>query len=171
MQISVETDRFMLRELVDTDAAGMLALDSNPAVHRYLGNRPLQTIEQALAVIQFVRQQYLDNGIGRWAIIDKLTRDFVGWAGLKLVREPINNHVDYYDIGYRLREEYWGQGIATETARAALRYGFSTLQPPVIYGMCHVENHASFNVLQKIGLRPQHTVLYDGAEHYWLRIT
>ena len=45
-----------------------------------------------LAVFHFVRQQYRDHGIGRWAVIDKKTNEFIGWTGLKFVTELTNNH-------------------------------------------------------------------------------
>lgn len=74
-----------------------------------------------------IRQQYIDNGIGRWAIIEKKTNDFIGWTGLKFVTDLTNNHKHYNDLGYRLRKKYWGKGIATETAFASLSYAFDKL--------------------------------------------
>lgn len=78
MKIFAETERLILREILPTDIDGMLALDSDPEVHKYLGNKPISSRNQAAAIIEFIRQQYVDNGIGRWAIIDKKTNDFVG---------------------------------------------------------------------------------------------
>src|SRR5690349_13035227 len=71
MQIFATTPRLVLRELHPDDTAGMFELDSDPEVHRYLGQKPLQSIEQSRNVIEFVRRQYADNGIGRWAVIEK----------------------------------------------------------------------------------------------------
>ena len=56
-----------------------------------------------------IRQQYIDNGIDRWAIINKETNDFIGWTGLKFVTETTNNHINFYDLGYRLIEKYWAK--------------------------------------------------------------
>jgi ribosomal-protein-alanine N-acetyltransferase len=69
MKIFAETERLLLREFLPTDVQGMFELDSDPAVHRYLGKKPVQTIEQSQEMIAFIRQQYLANGIGRWAVI------------------------------------------------------------------------------------------------------
>ena len=71
MKIFTETERFILREILPSDIDGMFELDADPDVHRYLGNQALSTKEQVVDVINFIRQQYVDNGIGRWAIIDK----------------------------------------------------------------------------------------------------
>ncbi len=81
MKIFAETDRLILRELLPTDVAGMFEMDSDPEVHRYLGNKPYSAIEESQANIEFIRRQYIENGIGRWATIEKETNNFVGWAG------------------------------------------------------------------------------------------
>ena len=168
MKIFAETPRLLLRELLPTDEAGMFELDSDPEVHRYLGNRPVQTRKQSQETIAFVRQQYVDNGIGRWAVELKETGEFLGWAGLKLMREPLNGHVDFYDVGYRLIRRYWGQGFATEAARASVAYGFNVLQQPILYATADMENLASRAVLQKAGLRHVGVFEHEGIPCAWL---
>src|SRR5690606_25147557 len=119
MEIFVETKRLILREILPTDIDGFFELDADPEVHRYLGNKPVKNKQQVVDVINFIRQQYLDNGIGRWAMIEKETNNFIGWAGLKLEKIKINNHINYYDLGYRLIRKHWGKGFATEGATAS----------------------------------------------------
>ena len=171
MKIFIETDRLMIRALLPEDAEGIFELDSDPEVHRYLGNKPIKTIEQAAETIQFIRQQYLDNGIGRWAVIEKGTNTFVGWTGLKLMKETVNNHNNYYDLGYRLIKKYWGKGYATETATASLAYGFNELKLPEIFAMADVQNAGSNAVLKKAGLRFMEVFHDDDTPHNWYRIT
>ncbi len=171
MKIYAETPRLILREILPSDEEGMFALDSDPEVHRYLGNNPVTNIEQTREVINFVRQQYIDNGIARWAVIEKNTNSFVGWSGLKLVKEERNNHPQYYDIGYRFIKKYWGKGYATESAKAALDYGFEVMNLTEIIGTAHIENTASRKVLEKIGLKYIEKFMYDDIECNWLRIT
>lgn len=60
-------------------------------------------------MIDSIRRQYIENGIGRWAVIDKESNNFVGWSGLKLITAKINNHQNFYDLGYRLIKRYWGR--------------------------------------------------------------
>ena len=116
----IETDRLILRELTADDASGMFEMDSNPEVHRYLGNKPVTSIEQSIRDIEFVRRQYRENGIGRWAVILKSTGQFIGWSGLKLITEPVNGQTNYYDVGYRFIKKHWGNGYATESAKTAI---------------------------------------------------
>jgi ribosomal-protein-alanine N-acetyltransferase len=170
MQPVIETERLILRGLLPGDAAGIYELDSNPEVHRYLGRKPITTIEEAQAVIAFIRQQYADNGIGRWAMIEKATGGFMGWTGLKLITTLTNNHINYLDLGYRMMPRYWGKGYATESAAASVLYAFKQLQAKAVYGMADVDNKASRRVLEKAGLRYVETFDYEGDAHDWLRL-
>lgn len=97
VKIFAETERLILREILPSDVEGMFELDSDPEVHKYLGNQPVIEREQIADVINFIRQQYIDNGIGRWAIIDK-KQLFYCWAGLKFVTDLTNNHQNYFDL-------------------------------------------------------------------------
>lgn len=165
MQIFIETPRLLLREIVEADAEQLLEMERDPEVHRYIGNHPLTKLEQAQAAIQWIRKQYRENGIGRWAVIDKASGDLVGWSGLKY--EQHVREWSYYDLGYRLKRKYWGRGIATETAIESLKYGFTVLKLPEICAAAHVENKASNAVLQKVGMQLVDTFVFDGEEHNW----
>lgn len=170
IKVFSETERFILREILPTDVDKLFELDSDPEVHRYLGNSPVTGKDQIIDIINFIRQQYVDNGIGRWAIIDKKTNDFIGWTGLKFVTDLTNNHKNYYDLGYRLIKKYWGQGIATETALASLNYAFDKLNADEVYAMADCENDSSNKILNKIGLSFIETFDFDGIKHNWYKI-
>jgi [ribosomal protein S5]-alanine N-acetyltransferase len=170
MNVFAETERLILREILPTDIDGMFELESDPEVHRYLGNNPVHDKEQTIELINFIRQQYIDNGIGRWAIIDKKTNDFIGWTGLKFVTILTNNHKNYYDLGYRLIKKYWGQGIATETAIASLNYAFDKLNAGEVYAMADFENDGSNKILNKVGLNFIESFDHNGIKHNWYKI-
>lgn len=171
MKIHCETPRFILRELEETDAEGIFELDSNPVVHKYLGNNPIKTLQEAKDIIQHVRKQYLDNGIGRWAIVDKSTNEFIGWAGMKWNTNTFNNQQNFYDIGYRLIERHWGKGIATECAIASLNYGFETLNAEKLLGIAHIDNIGSNKILQSIGLKFKEAFKHEGDDCNWYELT
>ncbi|MBT8275171.1 MAG: GNAT family N-acetyltransferase [Bacteroidia bacterium] len=166
MNIHIETDRLILRDMEEYDVEGIFALDSDPDVHEYLGKNPITTMKQAREVIDYVRNQYKKHGIGRWAVIDKKTNDFIGWSGLKF-ETTVREEFDYYDLGYRFRKKYWGKGIATETAIASLKYGFEKLKLDEISGAADVDNLASNKILQKVGLKYVETFNYEGIPHHW----
>jgi RimJ/RimL family protein N-acetyltransferase len=148
----IETERLILRELQPEDREGMFLLDSDPQVHRYLMNHTLKNRSEAALVIESILAQYEANGIGRWAVIEKGSGDFVGWSGLRLEDEPMNGLTRYFDIGYRLRPTFWGKGYARESATAALRYGFEEFGLTDVYAAAQIGNVASTRVLEKIGM-------------------
>lgn len=170
MQIFIETKRLQLRDINETDIQGIFELDSDPGVHKYLGNKPIQSLDEAKSIVQYIRKQYEDNGIGRWAIIEKSTHEFIGWSGLKYETE-VRKDMPYFDLGYRLKKKYWGRGIATETSIESLKYGFQTMNLNEIYAGAHIDNIASNKVLQKVGLTYMETFEYDDAPHNWYKIT
>lgn len=170
MDLIIETDRLILRELRLSDAEAFFAMDNNPNVHRYLWNKPTQKIEETLEIITFVRKQYLDNGIGRFAIISKDTKEFMGWAGLKFNTEMVNNKTNFYDIGYRLDEKFWGRGYASEASFAWVQYAFETLKIKTIEAATHIENVASNRILQKIGMQFTEQYQEDGVSWNWYQL-
>ncbi|MEZ4797960.1 MAG: GNAT family N-acetyltransferase [Flavobacteriaceae bacterium] len=169
----IETDRLILRELLPTDIDSMFELDSDPIVHKYLGNRPVKTKHETEKIIQSIIDQYKDRGIGRWAAIEKSTGDFIGWSGLKLnigEKDSLNGKQNFYDIGYRFIPRYWGKGYATESAIAALDFGFKVKQYQTIAGIALVENIGSNKVLQKIGLRYIEDFDCEGTRASWYEL-
>ncbi len=168
MQFFIETERLIMRDLLPQDAAAMFVLDSDAEVHTYLGSHPVTTIEQVSSAIDYIRAQYQQNGIGRWAVIEKETGNFIGWSGLKLVNDhPINGRMGHYDLGYRFVRSAWGKGYATETALASIQYAWGVLQLKELFAIADVKNVASRRVLEKVGMIQDGTFLYDGAEHAW----
>jgi ribosomal-protein-alanine N-acetyltransferase len=170
MNIKIETERLILRELLSSDAEGMYVLDSNPNVHQYLGNKPVGSIEESNKYIENIRNQYTQNGIGRYAVILKETDEFIGWAGIKYITEPENGHVNFFDIGYRLMEDYWGKGYGYEAAKAWLDYGFNEMNIQKMIATVNKENIASRRILEKIGLQITSEFYWNGIPCFWLEL-
>lgn len=170
LKIKLETARLILRELTIDDVEGMFSLDSDDLVHTYLGANSIKSKAESLAQINFIRDQYIKNGIGRWAVIDKKTNEFLGWAGFKLITEETNRHINYYDLGYRFIRQHWGKGYATEVAKALLNYGFDVLKLKTIYAIADIENLASIKVLEKVGLKKIEIFDYNGKAHFWFKL-
>ncbi len=171
MSIILETERLLLRELVLEDQQDLFELDSDPAVHRYIENTPVKSIEEIVKVIEMLLQQYKENGIARWAVIDKETKECIGWSGLKYFKDSLNNHIHFYELGYRFKQKHWGKGFATESARAILSHGFQELNIKSIYAITHPENFNSKHVLQKLGFKFIEIFDYDGDPTCWFELT
>ncbi len=168
MNIYIETDRLIFRDIEESDVKGMYALDSDSQVHRYLGKKPIKSVDEAMQAIKYIRQQYSDNGIGRWAVIDKQSGDFMGWGGLKL--EDIVRDFDYVDLGYRLRREYWGKGVGSEIAKESLKFGLNALNLDEICAAADVNNIGSNKILSRSGMKLTETFYFDGSKHNWYSI-
>lgn len=171
-KIFIETHRLILRELIADDAERMFLLDSNPEVMKYLGQKILTKVEESAVLIDKIRKQYEENGIGRWAVVEKSSGLLIGWCGLKILREETNGYKDIYELGYRFLPESWGKGYASESAKAALDYGFHTLNVDVIYAYALCDNSASNHVLRKLGFLDKGTFVdpLDHEECFWYEL-
>lgn len=167
MNIQFESERLLYRPIEISDAEALFELDSNPNVHQYLGNQPLTSIDQVLGYINSLQNQYINNGIGRFAAVLKETNEVIGWAGIKFITEPENNHVNFYDLGYRLQEKHWRKGYALEAAKAWLDYGFNQMNISTMYASAHVDNVGSNTILQRIGMQQTSQFYYEDLLCNW----
>ena len=71
MKIVAETSRLILRDIELFDAQDLLEMDLDDRVTKYTGQNPIRSIEEANHVVQFILNQYVQNGVGRWAVIEK----------------------------------------------------------------------------------------------------
>ena len=147
MHIIFQTPRLILREFTEADASLILALNSNPEIVKYVHEPILRTEEQATKILLDIILPQYKNNLGRWAMHTKDSMDFIGWCGLKYRPE-----LDEIDLGYRLMQNAWGKGYATEAAQHSLNFGFNNLNLKLITGRAHIENLASIKVLEKIGM-------------------
>ncbi|MES2773498.1 MAG: GNAT family N-acetyltransferase [Bacteroidota bacterium] len=160
----LETPRLYLRLMTPADAAHAFELNSDPEVVRYTGDGPFENIEAAASFLANYKD-YEKYGIGRWAVVRKEDGAWLGWCGLKFLPEE-----DEVDLGYRLHQRYWGQGYATEAAKACLQYGFEKFAYPFIVGRVLVENKGSIKVLENCGLRLIESKSFHGEEGLYYRI-
>jgi RimJ/RimL family protein N-acetyltransferase len=152
----LETERILLREFGEQDAEAFLALNGDPRVMRRTGEPIWTDLEETRRRLRDY-PDYRRHGYGRWALVYKPDRMVVGFCGLKYLGE-----LQEVDLGYRLAYDYWGRGLATESSRAVLEYGFETLKLGRIIGLVLPENEASVSVLRKIGMRRTGPIAYLG---------
>lgn len=155
MKQILETERLILRELNIEDAKSFYELNLNPNVVKYTGDKAFANITEAENFLKNYND-YETNGFGRWAVIEKSSGEFLGWCGLKYVKE-----IDETDIGFRFFEKYWNKGYATESAKACLKFGFEKLKLKSIVGRAMAENIASIKVLEKLGLKYEKEFNFD----------
>ena len=170
MKIFAETERLILRELEYMDENDLFEMDSDPEVHLYIENNPVKSINEITKVIEMLKKQYQENGIARWAVVEKLTNECVGWSGLKYFNQSLNNHNNFYELGYRFKKKHWGKGFATESSTAILDYGFKNLNIDSIFAITDPKNENSKKVLTKLGFDFKETFDYEGDPTDWFEL-
>jgi len=168
--IKLETKRLIIRELDFKDVDDLFEMDSDVEVHKYVSDDVVKTKDEIIEVIKMLKAQYLETGVGRWAVVDKKTNECLGWCGLKLCKEPLNNHSNFYDFGYRLKRKHWSKGYATESSRVIIDYGFKTLKLNSIYATTDINNKASKNVLTKLGFEHKEVFEDEGYLCDWFEL-
>lgn len=144
----IQTPRLLVRPWCDADRAAFAAMGRDPEVMRYLG--PLMTRADSDAGVDRMLAAQARDGFCFWAVEQRDDGAFVGFCGLKRVdfAGVLNGTVE---IGWRLRRESWGLGLASEAARAVCDWGFANGLARIV-SFTATGNLASQRVMQRIGM-------------------
>lgn len=144
----VETERLVLRGFEPGDAASV-TFYADPEVMRFIprGAWKRDELEKTFERVRSVmNDRWRDNGFGMWAIVLKETGAVIGHCGLARL-----DGGDEVEVFYLLDKPYWNQGIATEAASAALRFG-ERLGLKRLVAVAFPDNRASQRVMEKLGM-------------------
>ena len=144
----VETERLILRAFEESDASSVMFY-ADPEVMRYIPRGPWgrDDVEGKFTrMLDVVRDRWRDNGFGMWAVELKQTGVVIGHCGLQRLEAG-----DEIEVFYLLDKPYWNQGIATEAARATLRFATQRDLRNVV-AVAMPENGASQRVMAKAGM-------------------
>ena len=145
----IRTHRLRLRRWLPSDRAPFAALNTDPMVTEHLPGALSRGESDALiARIEVHFEQY---GFGLWAVEVCNVGAFAGFVGLSVPRFEAH-FTPCVEIGWRLGAEHWGQGYATEGARAALALGFEVLELEEVVSFTVPGNAASRRVMEKLGM-------------------
>jgi RimJ/RimL family protein N-acetyltransferase len=149
-KIIAETERLIIRPWRESDRADYLATCNTEAVTANLGG-PAK-VEDIDAAIGRIRKSQQDNGFCFWAVERKSDGAFLGYCGLKLANLQGTPFADDIEIGWRLREDAWGKGYATEAAAAVLDWAWANLDADRIVSFTITANEPSRRVMERIGM-------------------
>ncbi|WP_394124912.1 GNAT family N-acetyltransferase [Psychrobacter nivimaris] len=173
---TIETERLYLRQWQASDFAPFAKMNANPKVMEYFPK--LLTTSMSNTIAKKCQSLINDNGWGFWAVSLKETDTFIGMVGLNNANADMS-FSPAVEIAWRLRNDYWGQGYATEAAQAALRFAFDILELSDVVAFTAVINKRSQLVMERLGmtntqedffhpmLDPNHRL----AEHVLYKIT
>ena len=155
----IETARLVLRPWRDEDRAAFAAINADPRVHDWLGG-PISP-EASDAMVDRINAAMEANGFSFWAAEHAADGRLAGMIGLSRVAAgdlPVGPCVE---IGWRLHPDFWGQGLASEGARAALDWGFGPGGLEEIVAFTARTNLASQAVMRRIGMTPDPAQDFD----------
>ena len=147
--LTIETSRLLLRPWRDEDIESWVAMNADPRVMEYFVNPYDRAQSESSA--STMRTSLERDGYGFWVVEVK---DSISFAGvIALVDVPFEAHfTPAREIGWRLIYDAWGEGYATEGAKAALDFAFTTLRWEEIVSMTSVLNLRSRRVMERIGM-------------------
>jgi RimJ/RimL family protein N-acetyltransferase len=152
----LETERLRLRQWRDDDLDAYAVLCADPEVMRWLGG-PM-TRDAAADQINTFRKHWDDEGFGLWCATTS-DDECIGFIGLA-IPHFLPEVLPAVEIGWRLARSQWGQGFATEGARATMDFAFGTLALDRLVSITRPENRSSWNVMQKLGMTLERTTTH-----------
>ena len=148
----IETERLLLRSWRDDDLAALVALNADPRVMEHFPKA--LSFAESEAMLGRIRAHWAAHGFGWWVLERREDRVFLGIVGL--LHPSFEAHfTPCVELGWRLRADVWGQGYATEAARASMHHGFQTLAPRLeeIVAFTVPGNGRSRRVMNRLGMR------------------
>jgi ribosomal-protein-alanine N-acetyltransferase len=145
--IVIETPRLHLRRMTLDDVPALLSVFGDPEVMRFY---PAPFDEARMQRwVAWNQNHYTEHGHGLWTVILRATGECIGDCGL--VPQQVEG-VPEIEIGYHLRRDLWGQGLATEAALGCLNHGLTTFGYRRFVSLIHPQNTASRRVAEKVGM-------------------
>lgn len=145
----LETERLILRQWRDNDRVEFAALNADPVVMKYFPST-YDRIQSDASIDRFIKS--IENKhLGFFAAELKISKELIGFIGLKEVPDNLP-FAPAIEIGWRLAQQFWGQGLASEGALACLEYGFKTLGIESVVSMTPCTNLKSERLMQRIGM-------------------
>lgn len=143
----IETERLLLRRLLENDLDEIIELRGNPENMVYIPRPLVSTKEEALAHYKVIDDKINSNEGINWAITLKENPKMIGLMGFYRIK-PENFRAE---IGYMILPQFNGKGYTTEAIKAIVTYGFDVIRLHSIEGVIDPRNLASERVLQKNG--------------------
>jgi RimJ/RimL family protein N-acetyltransferase len=159
MQI-LETSRLTLRYITSRDAEALMPILGDAEVMQY----SIIGVHSPKQIKQFIEQRlisYMEYGFGLYAVVHKQNQELIGYCGFFIQSIEQQKEVE---VGYRLAQKYWGQGLATEAAKAVVEYGQQRFNFQRFVCLIEIENSRSIRVANKLGMTLEKKIIYHGLD-------
>ena len=157
----LETERLSLREIRSDDLNALLEIWGDSETMRLF---PSTLDHQAMREwIERNQERYRLYGHGLWAVILRKEQRLIGDCGLVIQEVDGTSELE---LGYHFNRRYWGQGLATEAARACMDYAFERMSRRRLISMIRLENLPSRRIAERNGLNIEKEIFWRGYQHY-----
>lgn len=163
--LQLETERLLLRTMLQSDFDALLLIFTDPNVMAAF-NHPLFTREQMQRWLQRNLDHQNEFGYGLFSVILKETGELIGDCGLEQMDD-----MNAAELGYDFRSEFWNQGCATEAACTVRHYAFDGLHLPHLISLIRVGNLASKRVAEKVGMTLVEECTRYGSQYWKFALT
>lgn len=155
------TARLRLRPYRERDVDRLWHLWTDPAVRRYLWDDAIIDRDTAAGVVRESMACTAEHDFGHWAMCRRDGDDdsIIGFCGLR-----VHEALPEVELLYGLDPAVWGLGLASEAARAWLRYGFEQLGRDRIWALTDTPNERSQAVMRRLGMRFDARLDHDGQD-------
>jgi ribosomal-protein-alanine N-acetyltransferase len=144
-----ETQRLVFRDWKEEDLKEFRIMNKDARVMKYFTKT--LTEQETDRFYNIIEDEFRNYGYGLYAVETKHNSEFIGFIGFHWA----NFNAEFtpcIEIGWRLKYEAWGNGYATEGAKACLKYGYETLNFNKIYSFTSKINYQSESIMEKIGM-------------------
>lgn len=161
--IVTTTERLILRGWREGDRANFVRHLNTPVVMRWLGG--VQDEETATAAFDRIDGFQRDFGYTFWIVERRSDGELLGFCGLKRVNADNTPMTGQHEIGWRLREDGWGQGFAREAATATLDLAFTRFAAPHVVALTVDGNRASWTLMERLGMTRRADLDFDDPRY------
>jgi len=153
----IETERLILRPWREEDVAEFARVTNTPAVMEFLGG--VRDPDEFRGSYERVTASQEQNGFCFWMVERRSDGALLGFCGLKVGNTPsIEGEIE---IGWRLREDAWGQGYAREAAEATLEWAWQNLPCERVVAITAAGNKRSWGLMERLGMRRLHDLDFE----------
>ena len=156
----IETERLRLRDWREDDIEPFIRLTNTEPVMRWLGGVKSEAEHREIIRDRMMRWQ-AERGFTFWVVERKADGALLGFCGLKIADGEGSPIAGEYEVGWRLREDVWGQGYAKEAAIASLDFAFDRLSAERVVAITFQPNAASWGLMERLGMKRRADLDYD----------
>ncbi|QRK09313.1 GNAT family N-acetyltransferase [Archangium violaceum] len=154
------TERLLLRRIQEGDLDAVFTLHGDPETNRFNPSAALRSLDAARELLALWLGDWARHGVGYWAVERRdMPGTVVGFSG---VRHKELEGQRVLNLAYRFSSRSWGSGYATEAARVALSLARKHVPDVPVVAIINLENVPSLRVAERLGMRRDRIIDYEG---------